>query len=259
MTVFTLSPKLEKHWYPFNVIEDMWADVKHMIGINTPDCTVSDNDHTLRGHLADLGIDALRLLPAAIIVALAVAGFMVLPVFGINGNQPNTGLAPNAPVIVPPVSNADEPLVWPATPTLTPTNTPTPTPTMTPSPTPTPVVFVSEEECDYIPPELVIGEISPLAIAHSSFSRFLDGKEEGKEIVEQYLTSKDHTGNWFNLETADFPAGLPRENTYALPRADWEPFLDSNRYCQVNGQWMPLPPYEDLRLVSDYPPYDSLP
>lgn len=149
---FTLSPELRKHWYPFNVIEDMWADVKHMIGINTPDCTVSDNDHTLRGHLADLGIDALRLLPAAIIVALAVAGFMVLPVFGINGNQPNTGLAPNAPVIVPPVSNADEPLVWPATPTLTPTNTPTPTPTMTPSPTPTePLPYAHDMEKELWP------------------------------------------------------------------------------------------------------------
>src|SRR3990170_7391022 len=96
---FTLSPRLQKHVYPFNVLEDMWADAKHVLGFNSPDCTVSNDDHTTSGHLNDLGTDALRLLPVAFVIALVVAAIFVLPVFGANGNRPNTEPVSNAPVI----------------------------------------------------------------------------------------------------------------------------------------------------------------
>ena len=138
---FTLSPRLQKHVYPFNVLEDMWADAKHVLGFNSPDCTVSNDDHTTSGHLNDLGTDALRLLPVAFVIALVVAAIFVLPVFGANGNRPNTEPVSNAPVIVPPLAVASP------TATAVPTSTAIPSPTPTVVPTATPELLCSATYC----------------------------------------------------------------------------------------------------------------
>ena len=142
---FTLSPRLQKHVYPFNVLEDMWADAKHVLGFNSPDCTVSNDDHTTSGHLNDLGTDALRLLPVAFVIALVVAAIFVLPVFGANGNRPNTEPVSNAPVIVPPLAVASPTATAVQTSTVIPS--PTPTATVVPTASPTPELICSLSYC----------------------------------------------------------------------------------------------------------------
>ncbi len=142
------------------------------------------------------------------------------------------------------------------TPTVTPTMTPSPTATMTPTvtltPTPTPVVFASEEECDPIP----LLEMPDAARFHSSFLDFIYGKGFRPAYGAGYFRVKKE--NWFTLLTPDTlvpeeARGAYTYGAYALLRAEWEPFLDSNRYCQVGVQWMPLSPYEDFRRLNTYP------
>ncbi len=217
---------------PVDVFVDLFKLVGIDIGFTLSDDLKKEYGTGRKAIFVDMAASFFR--PATlllIVLALAVVAWRPLIRPAIANNLPNPAPVSN-PVIVPPLS-------WPATSTPTATPTLTPTPTITPTPTPTPIVFASEEECDPIPDEL-----EPALPFFDSLANFMFIE---KEAFSEWKTGPglvlEGEGNWLTL-LAD---KVDLKVVYALERAEWEPFLDSNRYCLVGGQWTPLPPYEDLR------------
>lgn len=258
MTVvqFSLSPALEKEFVKNRVRAvslDMLEDIKHIFGGEAKDCTLPEETaHTFWNHIADISVDIPYLFPNRRIfqftrfLFLALAFWFVIGqplikgIANISAGQPlvpNIGQINLPAFLAPPTATPTSTVTPSPTPTLTPTITPSPT--VTPTPTATPIVFAREEECDPIPDE------NPWPF-YSSLAKFIFEKKAFEEWESGLMLTQAREGNSLSI-AADMPPGV--KGVYALERAEWEPFLDSNRYCQVNGQWMPLPPYEDLRIL----------
>ena len=151
---FTIAPSFARWPEPMAIILDMFEDVKHMVlGGDDQLCTVSDDDHTLAGHLQDLRVDATRLLPYALALAVLVAAVVYLPAIARGGGTASTNNGnpvPQGPVVVVPSNtptSTSAPTFTPM-PTFTPTQIPsTATPTVAPTETVAPSATV-EMNCN---------------------------------------------------------------------------------------------------------------
>ena len=254
---FTISPTFKRWPEPVAIVLDMIEDVKHMfLGGSDPLCTVDNNDHSALGHLADLGIDALRLFPYATLLAVAIAFFAYLPAIAGGVTSIANVSNPVAPINGAPANNVvpSNPSVIPSpTPTLVPTSTQVPTatdiPTQAPltstptlTPTATAIAFAKIDECDLLSaypgnyPNKAVRSESILVSLIPYLNKY---GYYGDPQDQLYLGSVDKERVAITL---GYKANL-HSPFIALPPEFWGT-LPTNHFCQIDGKWNLLPKME---------------